>query len=112
MYFQLLDCCGLYEAHPEIVSGVAREVFAQATLQHRFVEMCAEVCGRLLKDLTGDHAGLFKRALLDHCQESFAKYLGPFRTDESLDYEAQHEARVKYKSHMLGNARLCGHLLR
>lgn len=113
LYWQLLGCCEGCEACPEIVQVIAREVFAKATLQHSFIEMYADVCARLHTDLTCKHAEVnFKRVLLDQCQQSFTKYLEPIRTDETLDYEEQYEALVKYKTRMLGNARLIGHLLR
>jgi len=113
LYAQLVGCCEDCEARPEIVQVIAREVFAKATLQHTFIEMYADVCARLHADLHGKHTEVnFKRALLDQCQESFTKYLEAPRIDDTLDYDQQYEALVKYKTRMLGNVRLIGHLLR
>lgn len=112
LYSQLLDCLAKTEAHEGIISVVAREVFAKATLQHRFVEMYADVCTKLNDDL--HHMGMqvnFRRALLDQCQQSFNLHLDPPRIDSAKDQEDQYEQLVKYKTTMLGNIRLIGNLL-
>lgn len=113
LYAQLLGCFQGSEAQGEIIQAIAREVFAKATLEHTFVEMYADVCAKLHADLqTSETEVNFKRALLDQCQESFNHYLEPPQIDETLDYEERYEALVKYKTRMLGNVRLIGHLLR
>lgn len=114
LYSQLLACCENAEARSEIVQVVAREVFSKATQQHTFVEMYADVCAKLHADLQNidDVEVNFKRILLEHCRESFTQHLEPPRIDTSLDYEEQYEVHVKYKTKMLGNVRLIGHLLR
>jgi len=114
LYAQLLGCCENVEARSDIVQVIAREVFSKATQQRTFVEMYADVCSRLHSDLQNmDGVEVnFKRILLDQCQESFTQHLEPPRIDTSLDYEEQYEVHVKYKTKMLGNVRLIGHLLR
>lgn len=113
LYNQLLDCCVGAEARADVVDIVAREVFAKATTQHGFVELYADLCAKLHADLhQGSVEVNFKRALLDQCQQSFTLHLEPPRIDECLDYEEQYEELVKYKTKMLGNVRLIGHLLR
>lgn len=112
LYEQLLDCCKTTTAHAELIEVVAKEVFAKATLQHHFVDMYADLCSKLHSDLPKANIEVnFKRALLDQCQQSFDLYLDPPRIDECLTYEEQYEELVKYKTKMLGNVRLIGHLL-
>lgn len=97
----------------EIVEVVARETFAKATKQHGFVELYADLCSKLHSDLEKDGVTVnFKRILLDQCQQSFKRYLEPPQIDKLLDYEEQYEQLVKYKTLMLGNVKLIGHLLR
>jgi len=112
LYAQLLACCSHPEARSEIIGIIAREVFAKATVQHSYIELYAEVCAKLHADLKGRVEADFKRALLDQCQRSFTLYLDPPRIDECLDYEEKYEELVRYKTKMLGNVKLIGHLLR
>eukprot|EP00927_Polykrikos_kofoidii_P076157 TRINITY_DN7294_c0_g3_i1.p1 TRINITY_DN7294_c0_g3~~TRINITY_DN7294_c0_g3_i1.p1 ORF type:complete len:512 (+),score=61.00 TRINITY_DN7294_c0_g3_i1:42-1577(+) len=112
LYFQLLDCLSKTETREGIIGVVAREVFAKATLQHSFVEMYADVCAKLNDDLQKMNMHVnFRRALLDQCQRSFNLHLDPPRIDGAKDQECQYEQLVKYKTIMLGNVRLIGHLL-
>jgi len=117
LYQQILDCatiaCSTEADRAEIVEVVARETFAKATRQHTFVELYADLCHKLHGDLEKGGATVnFKRVLLDQCQQSFKKYLEPPKIDTELDYETQYEQLVKYKTQMLGNVKLIGHLLR
>lgn len=115
LYGQLLACCEGHQAESrtEIAAIIAREVFSKATVQHNFVEMYADLCARINADLQEKHTEVnFKRVLLNQCQESFAKYLETPRFDDTLDYDGHVEALLKYKTKMLGNVRLIGHLLR
>jgi hypothetical protein len=112
LYDQLLACCRESGSRPQVIEIIAKEVFAKATVQHGFVEMYAEVCAKLHHDLKRDGAeGCFKRVLLEHCRRSFNLYLEPPPVNASLDYEEQYEETVKYKTRMVGNVRLIGHLL-
>jgi hypothetical protein len=115
LYAQLCDCCTQRftgtEDRQEIVDVVARDVFSKATRQHSFIEMYADICFKLHNDLEEARQGNFKRVLLDQCQQSFKTYMEPPKIDTELDYEEQYEELVKYKTKMLGNIRLVGHLL-
>lgn len=115
LYAQLLEQCRVdnQATRSEVIEVIAREVFKKATLQHNFIEMYAEVCAKLAADLK--ELGIevnFRRALLAQCQESFTLHLEPPQIDTCLEYEEQYEALVKYKTKMLGNVKLIGHLLR
>eukprot|EP00928_Gymnodinium_smaydae_P035967 TRINITY_DN25225_c0_g1_i1.p1 TRINITY_DN25225_c0_g1~~TRINITY_DN25225_c0_g1_i1.p1 ORF type:complete len:613 (+),score=120.64 TRINITY_DN25225_c0_g1_i1:208-1839(+) len=112
LYAQLLASFPDSDAREEVIMIVAQEVFAKATMQHSFVEMYADVCSKLCEDLKSNNVqACFRRALLDQCQKSFNLYLDPPRINRELDYEEQYEELVKYKTRMLGNVRLIGHLL-
>jgi len=113
LYMDIRECCAREVHREEIIEIVAREAFAKATLQEGFVEMYADLCQRLHEDFEKDGIQVhFKRVLLDQCQQSFKLYLEPPRIDPQLDSEEQYEETVKYKTKMLGNIRLIGHLLR
>ncbi|CAE7294432.1 unnamed protein product [Symbiodinium pilosum] len=101
------------ETRRETVEVIARDVFKKATLQHNFIELYAGLCARLDADLKQRGIEVnFRRALLEQCQESFTVHLAPPQIDSCLDYEEQYEMLVKYKTKMLGNVKLIGHLLR
>lgn len=117
LYCQIRECCTTAckgEAdRADIVEVVARETFSKATKQHTFVEMYADLCARLHADLEKEGITVnFKRVLLDQCQQSFKTYLEPPKVDQLLDYDDQYEQLVKYKTQMLGNVKLIGHLLK
>lgn len=106
---QLLACGITAQTHVECL---AREVFLKATTQHQFIEMYADLCKEVHSAVQEASADVnFKRVLLDRCQESFALYMQRPDVDESLGYEERYEELVKYKTKMLGNVRLVGHLL-
>lgn len=115
LYASLLALCiEAQDSHREqIVEAVAAEVFAKATGQHMLVDLYADLCARLQADLEtlrgcGVH---FKRTVVSHCQEAFTHYLTPPPCNAELDAEAQFEELMKYKTSMLGNVLLVGHLL-
>jgi hypothetical protein len=116
LYDQLRDTCiksfpGVVD-RSEIVDVVAGDLFSKATRQHTFIEMYADLCSKLQADLEKESIQVnFKRVLLDQCQQSFKTYMEPPKIDKALDYEEQYEELVKYKTKMLGNIRLVGHLL-
>lgn len=115
LYAQLLDHCRVDNptTRAEILEVIAREVFKKATVQHNFIEMYADVCSKLEADMKKDGLEVnFRRPLLEQCQESFTLHLEPPQIDQCLEYEEQYELLVKYKTKMLGNVKLIGHLLR
>jgi translation initiation factor 4G len=115
LYSQLLDCFPKEEdpALQEVISVVAQEVFAKATMQHSYVEMYADVCAKLSEDLKSQGVEKrFRHALLDQCQKSFNLHLDPPPVRRDLGCDEQFEERVRYKTKMLGTVRLIGQLLR
>jgi len=117
LYEQIIVCittaCSSEEDRTEMVEVVARDLFAKATKMHTFVELYADLCAKLHSDLEKDGVTVnFKRILLDQCQQSFKLHLEPPKVDQSLEYEERYEQLVKYKTKMLGNVKLIGHLLR
>jgi len=117
LYDQIRDCvttaCTSEADRAEIVEVVARETFAKAVKQPTFVELYADLCLKLHADLEKEGVTVnFKRVLLDQCQQSFKLHLEPPKINTELEYEEQYEQLVKYKTKMLGNVKLIGHLLR
>jgi hypothetical protein len=112
LYLQLLESGIETKAH---IENLMREVFEKATTQHHFIEMYTGLCIKLNEWLTGrgicDSQESFKRILLNQCQDSFEKYLKPPESLDQLSGDEQYEARVKYKTKMLGNMKFVGHLL-
>eukprot|EP00929_Paragymnodinium_shiwhaense_P112601 TRINITY_DN80857_c0_g1_i1.p1 TRINITY_DN80857_c0_g1~~TRINITY_DN80857_c0_g1_i1.p1 ORF type:complete len:815 (-),score=221.71 TRINITY_DN80857_c0_g1_i1:186-2570(-) len=114
LFQQLLEAGISTEDH---VDNLMREVFDKATTQHHFIEMYTRLCVKLneslpglgVKDLKGDEVS-FKRILLNQCQDSFEKYLKEPNLD-AIPSEDRDEARIKYKTKMLGNMKFVGQLL-
>jgi translation initiation factor 4G len=115
LYAQLLESGISQQSHIECL---ARDVFMKATADHhQFVEMYADLCRDLHESLENEklqdaNAEInFKKVLLDQCQEAFALYGQLPAVDESHSYDEKYEEWVKYKTKMIGNIRLVGHLL-
>lgn len=112
LYAQLLESGISKQSHVECL---ARNVFMKATCQHQFVKMYADLCRDLNESLLAEWSVSgdcdFKKVLLDQCQEAFALYMQTPTIDENLSYDEQYEEWVKYKTKMIGNIRLIGHLL-
>lgn len=110
LYAQLLehvDTC----AHVEKLVSL---VFEKSIVQHHFVPMYADLCGRLHKWLQAEQRipGVpgdgFRKMLLDQCQVYFEKFLEPIPSGPSEDDEMK---RQKLRKQMIGNAKLLGELL-
>jgi len=91
------------------------EVMEKATTQHHFIDMYAQFCSHLHEwfvenKVSNDKNSSFKRLLLNECQGSFEKYLGPIDVAH-LEGEALVAAQLKYKLTMLGNIKFVGALL-
>eukprot|EP00931_Biecheleriopsis_adriatica_P086036 TRINITY_DN60776_c0_g1_i1.p1 TRINITY_DN60776_c0_g1~~TRINITY_DN60776_c0_g1_i1.p1 ORF type:complete len:445 (+),score=78.93 TRINITY_DN60776_c0_g1_i1:60-1394(+) len=115
LYDQLLIHCKVEckETRYKVTQVIARELFKKATTQHNFIEMYAEVCGKLDADLQqGGFESDFRRTILEQCQDSFTAHLQPPNIDEGLEYEEHCEALFKYKTKMIGNVKFVGHLLK
>lgn len=114
LYAKLL-ACGV--SKPEHVQILVSEVFDKATAQHHFIEMYADLCMRLDRDLSGHEAmascqGGFRKILLEQCQSKFEQTLAPPSfSDESMDAEAIMEAADRHKQCVIGNIQLVGTLL-
>eukprot|EP00931_Biecheleriopsis_adriatica_P067374 TRINITY_DN41525_c0_g1_i1.p1 TRINITY_DN41525_c0_g1~~TRINITY_DN41525_c0_g1_i1.p1 ORF type:complete len:1220 (+),score=343.80 TRINITY_DN41525_c0_g1_i1:129-3788(+) len=113
---QLLECGISTKHHTEVLM---REVFEKATLQHHFIEMYTGLCIKLTewfkeraleKDENGEPVS-FRKILLNQCQDSFETYLKPPEGLQELSGEEEFEAKVKYKTKMIGNMKFVGQLL-
>mmetsp|Transcript_86038 Transcript_86038/g.248416 ORF Transcript_86038/g.248416 Transcript_86038/m.248416 type:complete len:1040 (-) Transcript_86038:428-3547(-) len=115
LYQKLLECGISKGAH---IETLVREVFEKATTQHHFIEMYTDLCIKLnewvteqgLVDSEGEKVN-FKRMLLNQCQGSFDMYLKPPAGLEELEGDEHVEAKMKYKTTMLGNMKFVGQLL-
>jgi len=98
-----------------IVAVIAKDVFAKATTQHGFVDLYADLCCQLHQDLESCQDGSeirFKRVVVSNCQQSLSYYLVENPTEKELSEEEKYEEHVKFRTAMLGNALLVGHLLK
>lgn len=114
LYEKLLGC-GV--SKPEHVQTLVSEVFDKATAQHHFIEMYADLCMRLDRDLSNHQAmascqGGFRKVLLEQCQRKFEQTLAPPPfSDDNMDAEELMEAADRHKQRILGNIQLVGTLL-
>ena len=111
MYAKLLECGIRTAEHAELL---AQEIFEQATLQHNFVGMYADLCSRLLFDL-GDVSPQLQNALLQHCEVLFQSSLSTAdrkkKNDGDNDGDAdEEEKQALRRKRMLGTARFFGQL--
>jgi len=115
LYQKLLESGIETEEHAAILM---KEVFEKATLQHHFIEMYTGLCIKLngwfnergIKDQKGGLVS-FRTILLNQCQDSFDEYLKPPEGLQDLEGEEQFEAKVRYKTKMIGNMKFVGQLL-
>lgn len=115
LYCCLLECGISTQEHMKIL---VKEVFEKATLQHHFIEMYTGLCIKLteaFKQRGESEAGFeginFRKILLNQCQDSFETYLKPPEALGNLEGEEFFEAKVRYKTKMLGNMKFVGQLL-
>jgi hypothetical protein len=116
LYQKLLECGIETQDHIEKLMG---EVFDKATTQHHFISMYTDLCIKLNgwvvdRGIVGEDEKTpvsFKRILLNQCQDSFEKYLKKPEGFENLEGDDLFEAKLKYKTKMLGNVKFVGQLL-
>merc|ERR1719253_136284 len=114
LYDQLLASGLSKAAH---IEALTRQVFLKATAQHHFIGMYTDLCARLHDWLSEnpiipDAAKVFKRILLNQCQESFEGSMTPPEDLNELQGEEKEQAWFKYKQRMLGNMKFVGELLK
>mmetsp|Transcript_49918 Transcript_49918/g.89616 ORF Transcript_49918/g.89616 Transcript_49918/m.89616 type:complete len:1255 (+) Transcript_49918:119-3883(+) len=112
LYAKLLEC-GI--SNTDMTEILMKEVFEKATLQHHFIEMYTGLCLKLTEWFkeqgNKDNEVDFRKILLNQCQDSFETYLKPPEGIKDLSGEEEFEAKVKYKTKMLGNMKFVGQLL-
>jgi len=115
LYCRLLECGISTQEHMEVL---VKEVFEKATLQHHFIEMYTGLCIKLTEafkqrgESEASFEGInFRKILLNQCQDSFETYLKPPEALDKLEGEEFFEAKVRYKTKMLGNMKFVGQLL-
>merc|ERR1719333_393275 len=111
LYKKLVGEVGMCaESHIVVLT---KQLFSKSTTQHHFIEMYTDLCIRLHQHfeenpIIDDAAKVFKKVLLNQCQESFEEYLRPPPGFDELEGEEKYEALVKYKTSMLGNIKFVG----
>merc|ERR1719420_6194 len=114
LYKKLVGEVGMCaESHIVVLT---KQLFTKSTTQHHFIEMYTDLCVRLHQhfeenSIIDDAAKVFKKVLLNQCQESFEEYLRPPPGFDELEGEEKYEGLVKYKTSMLGNIKFVGNLL-
>merc|ERR1719487_141490 len=114
LYKKLVGEVGMCaESHIVVLT---KQLFTKSTTQHHFIEMYTNLCIRLHQHfeenpIIDDAAKVFKKVLLNQCQESFEEYLRPPAHLDELEGDDKYEALVKYKTSMLGNIKFVGNLL-
>jgi hypothetical protein len=114
LYKKLVGEVGMCAENHIVV--LTKQLFTKSTTQHHFIEMYTDLCLRLHQHfeenpIIEDAAKVFKKVLLNQCQESFEEYLRPPPGFEELQGEEKYEALVKFKTSMLGNIKFVGNLL-
>jgi hypothetical protein len=113
LYKKLIGEVGMCAENHIVV--LTKQLFAKSTTQHHFIEMYTDLCVRLHQHfeenpIIEDASKIFKKVLLNQCQESFEEYMHEQTFDE-LEGDEKIEALVKHKTSMLGNIRFVGNLL-
>merc|ERR1719472_217333 len=114
LYKKLIGEVGMCAENHIVV--LTKQLFTKSTTQHHFIEMYTNLCIRLHQHfeenpIIDDAAKVFKKVLLNQCQESFEEYLRPPAHLDELEGDDKMEALVKYKTSMLGNIKFMGNLL-
>jgi hypothetical protein len=123
---QLFTDCGI--SKPAHIITLVKYLFEKATIQHHFIGMYADLCNRCLDWLGSDRApeelinsigpgerstaaaDIFRRVLLERCQQSFYSYfLTPEEDDEGA--EKSEEEHHKHRLSMLGTVKFVAQLL-
>jgi hypothetical protein len=124
---QLFTECGI--AKPTHIVTLVKYLFQKATMQHHFIPMYADLCTRCLTWLGSDAApeelvksigpgerttaaaDIFRRVLLERCQEAFYSYFLSHEDKESTPEITDEEARLKHRLSMLGTVKFVAQLL-
>jgi len=108
---KLFECGLTTEFHVRIVVG---EIFQKATTQHHFTQMYTKLCVNFhdwcKREQICENENIFKRILVDQCQDSFEDYLTPPDLDD-MDEQDRTEALSKFKEKMLGNMKFAAQLM-
>ena len=122
---QLFTECGI--ARPAHIVTLVKLLVDKATMQHHFIPMYAELCSKCLAWLGSDAApeelvnsigpgerstavaDIFRRVLLERCQERFYSYF----MEQAAEAKAERsdEEHHKHRLSMLGTVRLVAQLL-
>ena len=123
---QLFTECGI--TRPAHIVTLVKLLFDKATMQHHFIPMYADLCAKTLAWLGSEAAPeelvlsigpgerstaaaeIFRRVLLERCQERFYSYFISHE-EGGLLVAADEEARQKHRLSMLGTVRFVAQLL-
>lgn len=124
---QLFTECGICK--PAHIITLVKYLFEKATIQHHFIGMYADLCSRCLEWLGSDScppelsesmaaggaANIFKRVLLERCQETFYSYFLNHKEDDdeetTFSNERSEEEHHKHRLQMLGTVKFVAQLL-
>ena len=115
---QLFTECGI--SKPAHIITLVKFLFEKATIQHNFIGMYADLCSKtlawlsspeapeeLVKSIATSPASIFRRVLLERCQETFYSFFLTPSTDEERSEEEHHKHRLQ----MLGTVKFVAQLL-
>jgi hypothetical protein len=126
---QLFTECGI--SKPAHIITLVKYLFEKATIQHHFIPMYADLCTKCLAWLGSDAApeelvnsigpgerstaaaDIFRRVLLERCQEAFYSYFLSHEdeTGKNEDPERTEEEHHKHRLSMLGTVKFVAQLL-
>jgi hypothetical protein len=130
---QLFNDCGI--SKPAHIITLVKYLFEKATGQHNFIPMYADLCNQCLEWLSSDAApqelidsiggeertsaaaNIFRRVLLERCQEAFYSYFLEQEKESSpteggeIPPEEEEEKRQKHRLSMLGTVKFVAQLL-
>jgi hypothetical protein len=128
---QLFNDCGI--SKPAHIITLVKYLFEKATIQHHFIGMYADLCTKCLEWLGSDKApeelvssigpgerssaaaDIFRRVLLERCQEAFYSYfLTPEESFSGTDEEERERTEEEHHKHrlsMLGTVKFGAQLL-
>lgn len=104
---QMAQCGACTCSH---LDTLAQAIFQEASMQHNFAGMYADLCACLVVSF-GEGGCFLGSALLNQCWELFRESLQPEpEALDSEDLEAAQEARTKHHKRAIGNAKFMGEL--
>jgi translation initiation factor 4G len=104
---QMMECGACTPSH---FDTIAQALFQEASMQHSFAGMYADLCACLVVNF-GEGGCFLGNALLNQCWEQFRESLQPApEASSDEDPEVAEEARAARRKRAIGNAKFMGEL--